>query len=594
MTRDEVLAGYEGRLRAITATLARAETMQLVARTALSAGVLLFIVLGIYALKKQIPFMWPLLAAAGGIFAGRTFARSRQSGYRAWRLKRFYTRAVARLEGDWAGAGDSGEEFDSPGHLYARDLNVFGEGSLFELLSICRTGVGRHGLAGFLLNPAPVEELLARQQTVRELRDLPELREEIALLGSLDVSESRPETFLRWLEETPAPFPAWFRSAILLTSAVAAGAIAAGLVGLLPWIATAKLLAPVAIIHAAAGLIVRTRVNRAIVSIRVLAAETGVIREGLQLVERQRFTSPKLAALAAQVRGSAGTIRRLEVLLRVLEERHKEWFYLPSLVLMLGTQVCAAAEEWRIRHGAALVSWLAAWAEFEALNSFACFCYENPSLVFPQIAGGPAHFEARAIGHPLLPDTNCVRNDVELNAASRFYVISGSNMSGKSTLLRAIGLNAVLAFAGSPVRAEALRISPLAICASMSLLDSLLNGKSKFLAEVDRLRQAIELTNHSMPVLFLIDEIFSGTNSRDRRVAAEAVIRTLVERGAIGALSTHDLALSEIADDGLGGANVHMGSRNGTDPMDFDYLLKPGVTREANALAIARMAGVQV
>ena len=124
---------------------------------------------------------------------GRTFARSRQSGYRAWRLKRFYTRAVARLEGDWAGAGDSGEEFDSPGHLYARDLNVFGEGSLFELLSICRTGVGRHGLAGFLLNPAPVEELLARQQTVRELRDLPELREEIALLGSLDVRNRAPK-----------------------------------------------------------------------------------------------------------------------------------------------------------------------------------------------------------------------------------------------------------------------------------------------------------------------------------------------------------------------------------------------------------------
>ena len=144
--------------------------------------------------------------------------------------------------------------------------------------------------------------------------------------------------------------------------------------------------------HAAAGLVVRRRVNRAIVSLRVLAGETGVIREGLELIERQRFSATKVAALAAQARGSAGSMKRLELLLKVLEERHKEWFYLPGLILMLGTQVCAAVEEWRIRHGAALAGWLDAWAEFEALNSLANFCYENPDHVFPEIAEGPAHF----------------------------------------------------------------------------------------------------------------------------------------------------------------------------------------------------------
>jgi DNA mismatch repair ATPase MutS len=591
VTRDDVLAEHKRRLHGIGTTLGKTQSVQLVARTALGAAVCLFVVLGIYAVKKQIPFAWPLLAGAGAVFAARVYAKSRRTGYRARRLKRFYTRAVARLEGDWPGSGDSGEEFNAPGHVYARDLNLFGEGSLFELLSISRTGVGRHGLARYLLEAAPVQEILARQQAVRELSDCAGLREEIALLGSSDVSESRRETFARWLGEPPAPFPAWFRFAILVTSAIAAGVIASGLFGLLPWAGTAKLLAPVAVAHAAAGLVVRRRVNRAIVSLRVLAGETGVIREGLELIERQRFSSTKLAKLAAQARGSADSMKRLEVLLRVLEERHKEWFYLPGLILMLGTQVCAAVEEWRIRHGAALSGWLDAWSELEALNSLASFCYENPDHVFPEIAEGPARVETRAIGHPLLPHASCVRNDVELNAASRFFVISGSNMSGKSTLLRAIGLNAVLALAGAPVRAEALRISPLAICASMALVDSLLNGKSKFLAEVDRLRAAIELTGQGRPVLFLIDEIFSGTNSRDRRAAAEAVIRTLISRGAIGALSTHDLALSEIAD-GLVGANVHMGSRNGTDPMDFDYRLKPGVTREANALAIARMVGV--
>jgi DNA mismatch repair ATPase MutS len=187
-----------------------------------------------------------------------------------------------------------------------------------------------------------------------------------------------------------------------------------------------------------------------------------------------------------------------------------------------------------------------------------------------------------------------VRSDVELNRASRFYIVSGSNMAGKSTLLRAIGLNAILAMAGAPVRARTLRMSRLSVCASIAVVDSLLSGKSKFLSEIDRLRQAIEVSD-SEQVLFLVDEILSGTNSGDRRVAVEAVVRTLVGRGAIGAISTHDLALTEIADDAaLGGANVHMGSSGKGDPMDFDYLLKPGVTRETNALAIARMAGVPV
>jgi DNA mismatch repair ATPase MutS len=268
---------------------------------------------------------------------------------------------------------------------------------------------------------------------------------------------------------------------------------------------------------------------------------------------------------------------------------------------MAGTQLSMAIKQWRTAHGPALRDWLNAWAEFEALSALACYAYENPDRTFPEVSeGGPRgthapHFEARAAGHPLLPHDGCVPNDVSLNRESRFYVVSGSNMSGKSTLLRTIGLNAVLALAGVPVRAEALRLSRFSVCASLAPADSLLSGRSRFLAEVDRLKQAIGLTGGAQPVLFLIDEIFSGTNSSDRRVAAEAVVRTLVDRGAVGAISTHDLALTEIAaPEGLGGVNVHMGSRPGGGPMDFDYLLKPGVTTEANALAIARMPGVTV
>jgi DNA mismatch repair ATPase MutS len=326
--------------------------------------------------------------------------------------------------------------------------------------------------------------------------------------------------------------------------------------------------------------------------LRPLAVETGVLREGLHMLEGEQFRSIKLTRLVEQVENGSRSIRKLEPLLGALGQRDKDWFYGPSRLLLVGTQVCIAIEQWRREHGAALRVWLSAWAEFEALNALAGYGYENPHNTFPELAAGDACFEARGLGHPLLENTSCVGNDVELTRRTPFYVVSGSNMSGKSTLLRAIGLNAVLAFAGAPVRASALRLSEFSIFASLSIVDSLLHGKSKFMAEVDRLRKAIESTG---PAMFLVDEIFGGTDSRDRRIAAEGVVRTLVKQGAIGALSTHDLALTEIANaEGLSGVNVHMGSRDGSDPLDFDYLLKPGVTKEANGLAIARLAGVPV
>jgi len=330
--------------------------------------------------------------------------------------------------------------------------------------------------------------------------------------------------------------------------------------------------------------------------LRPISFETRVLRDGLHLLEHTQWKSVKLRQLASQVQNAARSVRKLERLLNALNERNKDWFYHASLLLLLGTQLCMAVEQWRTENGASLKTWLDAWADFEALNALAGYAHENPETTFPAFSTSQdASFEARALGHPLLPQDVCVANDVALSAASRLYVISGSNMSGKSTLLRAIGVNAVLASAGAPVRAKFLRLSKLSVFASLSVVDSLLHGKSKFLAELDRLRQTIGSAANGNPVLFLIDEILSGTNSRDRRVAAEAVVRTLVENGAIGALSTHDLALTEIAEsEGIRGVNVNMGSRDGGDPMDFDYRLKPGVTTESNALAIARMAGVAV
>jgi hypothetical protein len=591
----DVLVHYESRLLELQAGLAQLRLPQAQAAGVLALAVGLFLGITLYAIRGQVSFIWSSFPIPVAAVSLRRLRRNRRTEFRMWRLKRFYDSAVQRVRGDWAGRGVTGEEFSDAAHVYATDLHIVGEGSLFELLCTVRTSIGRRGLGNYLLRTSTVEETLRRQEAVGELRERTDLRESVATLGEFDSLESRPDTFEEWLSSPRMPIARPLRVTLAVTSGVLAGIVLAGLVGLLPWTNAAIWSVPLLAFHAGAGLWSRDRVNGMLSWLRPVSVETAVLRQGLQLMEATQFRSAKLRQLTRQVRNSSQSIRKLERLLDALDQRDKDWFYCPSRAFAAGTQLCLAIEQWRAEHAESLKLWLQAWAEFEALNALAAYSYENPDHTFPEFSKGAAHFEAREMGHPLLPRASSVANDVDLSRKCPFYVVSGSNMSGKSTLLRAIGLNAVLAFAGAPVRARALRLSGLTIVASVAVVDSLLNGKSKFLAEVDRLRLAIESSVPDRPVLFLVDEIFSGINSRDRRLAAEAVVRTLVERGAIGILSTHDLALTEIASaQGMGGVNMHMTSRNEGDPMDFDYRLKPGITSETNALAIARMAGVPV
>jgi DNA mismatch repair ATPase MutS len=544
--------------------------------------------------KNWMSLTWAALGVPVTLLAARRLNRVYREISKCWRLRRYYGRGVERLRGDWIGAGDPGEQFRQAGHMYTEDLHVFGKGSLFELLSTVRTGVGRYGLARYLLETPPLAEIRDRQAAVQELSANRKLQEGLALLGRHDFQQTKLETYAAWLDSPRLGMPGWMRVAAMISSSVMVGAVVCGFLAVLKWPIVLWVCLPPLAAHTATGLIFRKRVNRELPYLRSMAIEVQLLREGLLLMEQQNFQSAKLRSLVDRARGASKRLRGLARLLRTLDESYKEWFSGPSRALLLGTQLVAALDRWRQLHGQQLGRWLDAWAEFEALAALANYAYENPANVYPDLVDQGAEFRAEALGHPLIPDEACIRNDVNFDAAERFYIVSGSNMSGKSTLMRAIGLNAVLAFAGAPVRARELRLSRLAICASIAITDSLLEGKSKFLTEIERLKRTIEEAKLGGPVLFLIDEILSGTNSRDRRIAAEAVLRELIDLGAIGALSTHDLALTEIAEPANGGRNVHMGSRNGTDPLDFDYLLKPGVTKETNALAIARMAGVAV
>jgi DNA mismatch repair ATPase MutS len=252
-------------------------------------------------------------------------------------------------------------------------------------------------------------------------------------------------------------------------------------------------------------------------------------------------------------------------------------------------------ESWRRHNGAAVRRWLTATGEIEALCSLASHAFEHPDDPFPEFTAEGPWFEAEGIAHPFLPESRVVRNDARIGGELRLLVVSGSNMSGKSTLLRTLGINAVLAQAGAPVRARRLRMSRLAVGASIRITDSLQGGVSRFYAEILRLRQILDLTGAGTPVLFLIDEFLHGTNSHDRRIGAEAVVRSLVERGAIGLITTHDLALADIAAVlGERAANVHFEDQIENRQIHFDYVLRPGVVRKSNAIELMRSVGLEI
>jgi len=262
---------------------------------------------------------------------------------------------------------------------------------------------------------------------------------------------------------------------------------------------------------------------------------------------------------------------------------------------MYSVQVAFAVETWRKAHGPALRSWLTAVGEIEAILSLAGYSYEHAADPFPEFVEGDACFDSDELGHPLLPAAVCTRNNVSICGATRVLLVSGSNMSGKSTLMRAIGINIVLAMAGAPVRAAHLRLTPLHVGASIRVNDSLQEGSSRFYAEIMRLKQVFDLAGHTPWLLFLLDELLQGTNSKDRRIGAEGILRALLQRGAIGLISTHDLALTEIGeplDQNI--KNVHFQDELENGRMKFDYKLREGLVTKSNGLELMRSVGLDV
>jgi len=289
-------------------------------------------------------------------------------------------------------------------------------------------------------------------------------------------------------------------------------------------------------------------------------------------------------------------LARLSSLANLLEGRRNYIIRLIDVPLMYSVHLAFALDGWRKLYGKSVRTWVEAVGEIEALLSIATYAYEHPDDPFPQFNDSSLPlFDGQELGHPLIPAAECVRNSVCLDQETRMLMVSGSNMSGKSTLLRTVGINAVLALAGAPVRARRLRISRLQLGTSIRVTDSLQAHVSHFYAEITRLRRIVDLTEGGTPVLFLLDEILHGTNSHDRKIGALGMIEALLKRGAIGLVTTHDLALTTFPD-GISPhiCNVHFQDYLEDGKIHFDYKLRDGVVEKSNALELMRSIGLEV
>jgi hypothetical protein len=540
---------------------------------------------------------WPWLVAPVGAFAALMswHARLYDGLRKAERSEKFYTRGLERLEDAWAGTGNPGESFADPQHPYASDLDVFGPGSLFELLATTESPWGTSTLADWLRAPASPDVARRRQDAVAELAPLVELREDIARERDDAVETVKPESLSKWTVE-PAVLTSRPVRVVALVLGIAS--VAAGI----GWAASWWTRLPfVALITVSAGfaLAFRPRVRSVLSAVEDPASQLGVLSMLLERLEGEGFSSPLLVSLqrslVADGELASHEILRLRRLVDFLDARRNQLFAPIAAMLLWGTQFAFAIESWRQRSGPHVPRWLSAVAELDALLALATYAFEHPDDPFPTIRDDGVVYVAEGLGHPLIPDERLVRNDVRLGDDLRLLVVSGSNMSGKSTLLRAVGINAVLAYAGAPVRARNLELSPFSVAASIRILDSLQEGISHFYAEILRLRQVLELTSGKTPVLFLLDEILHGTNSHDRRIGAQAVVTGLVDRGAVGLVTTHDLALSKMADAMDGAArNVHFEDQIVDGKIQFDYVMRDGVVKKSNALDLMRSVGLEV
>jgi MutS domain V len=507
----------------------------------------------------------------------------------------FYEQGLARLNGTWAGSGATGEPFLQASDPCARDLDLFGRASLFELLCTARTRAGEEALARWLTAPALPDEVRARQAAAIELSPRLGFRESLSTMGEDVAIGVRPAQLADWGETQPG-LPSGF---IRILAPVLALAWVLSVAAWQLWGASELLVLTTTVVNLGITYRFRSRLNEAAHAAEDAGHDLKLLSQVLTAFEREEFSSPRLLQLQTQLKQQglppSRAIAKLNRLVEYLESAHNLFVRALDFVIFYRLQFVLATESWRRRFGPSLRQWLDSIGELEALAALGAYTYEHPEDVFPEFVEDAPCFEAEALAHPLIPRERAIPNDLRLDRDLQLIIVSGPNMAGKSTFLRGIGVNAVLAQSGAPVRAAKLKLSPLTVTASICVLDSLEGGISRFYAEIHRLKQIMDLTRGPVPVLFLLDELLSGTNSHDRLIGTQSIVSKLVERGAVGLVSTHDLALTAIPQEiGSKAINCHFEDHLEDGQLRFDHKLYPGIVQTSNALPLMRSIGLEV
>jgi len=499
------------------------------------------------------------------------------------------------LDGDFSGY-KSGEEYAERDHPYIYDLDIFGRTSLFQL--ICRTTSKPASdlLAGYLKQSAPADEIMSRQEAVKELAPMTSWRQELITTGYENAGAGKdPSELMKWLRSDDFFKNRRREKTIIWSLTILAISSIVLVIAGFPVI----VLVPVFTVN---FIIYFTRFRKITKLHEQVSKSSDLLRtysSAIGMIEKETFSAAKLKMLQGSFRGdsdASGQVRTLARLVNRLDSRLNVLVSIPlNLLLFTDMRFCLALEEWKRQHAAMIPGWFAAMAEFEALSSLANLAFNNPAWVFPEIIPDFFTFRTVNMGHPLIPEKRRITNDFESSGSGKAILITGSNMSGKSTFLRTCGINTVLALAGAPVCASSFSLSHVRIHSSMRISDSLEENISSFYAELRRLRSIITEAEKDPRVFLLLDEILRGTNSDDRFTGSVALIKQLTGYGTVSMVATHDLRLAALSKDLPGKTdNYHFDVKISGEELFFDYKLTPGVCSSFNASLLMKKMGIKV
>lgn len=550
---------------------------------------------GLYGPYAGIIYMTIPLAALFGLLVIKHNRLKEEINF-LQKLVKINDTARLRLEGKWTAFTERGGRYVDHNHPYTTDLNIFGEGSLFQYINATSSFRGERILAGLLSGPSAAEKIRLRQEAVSDLAARLDFRQYLQAAGMDSFfKEQDPDVIVSWAKRQEY----FFRQpgVLLFLPLVTCSVFALGLLGIVSYLPAALLLALQVAIASPGEKKAREHFARVEKAVQRLKRYEKL----LCLIEQENFKAPYLIAQKKRLYSGGRFASRQVRLLVNISDRNNLRFSNSMIYLILKFAVfwdlwtLKLLDDWQKKCGLSVCSWFDAAGEVEALSSLAGLYHDNPHWAFANILDGPPTFQAEGLGHPLIAPAERVSNDLAISGPGTFFMITGSNMSGKSTLLRTVGINLVLAYAGAPVCAAKLKCSIMQMYSKMHILDNLEERISTFYAELLRMKMIIDAAVQGTPLLILLDEIFRGTNPQDRIFATRIIIKQLQRLNTVGLVTTHDLELGKLEKEYPGSiCNYHFTDEIRDGSIFFDYKIKPGIARTANALSLMKLIGIDV